>query len=834
MKRVFALALSVALASASWPAGSWAAGGHNAGRSTLRRPTPAPVVLPASAAPAAPLPGLRIEGATPIVPAAFVLPAAAKEAAALPLDASAASADTEQASPQSALAQARVALAQDDERRQAAETAKAARDATFDGSSPRTGLEAVEVRGIGHKSLLDKASYELGRLAAKVLPKRAVAWLTAPPQPQTVFSSDEYGGPQKLDLPLSGRLWYGVKWGFNMVGLTALLDFSATVLEKLLPWQLIAPDSVLGAAGRVELLARAGPKQIAQAMAESPWQFLFYNVPIATVVEEVVYRGLIFGLWLFAFKAVRPAAQKLSNFLGEVAPDDWLSLRENAQILLGWLAKISERAMPLAAAVTAVGFAASHAPAWGVSPHTLFTHLGLGLILAHIAYRTRSLSAPIAAHLVYNLLALTPALLLVHFASPLGALAYLLGVGLFSVTWLYWQWRVHKIARAAALAEARGQAAAKSRATRRVAAALALAGLVASVSVSGPITRGDIHSMAKTRPATAVLFQDSTTAAAPQQPAAEPAKPDTTAKPALPAAVSAEEMIAAVKPAVVRVETGQGLGSGFFVDARGLIFTNAHVVESVGEGGIVRVVFNDALKHPPVKAKVVAFNRGKDIALLRIQEDEHSWPTVALADPRGLREGQRVYAMGHPQGTPFSVSEGIISGLGHRGNLFVRYLQTDAAVNPGNSGGPLFNAFGQVVGMNSWGITRSGGSHGMNFAITSADLALAVKQFVETGNINSAYLGVIVNTSDPLAPEGGIRVEQVRPGSPAAVAGVKKGDILVGVNGHSFGDDPQQALDTFLRGLAGSRPGGTIVLMLERDGEMKPLHLTLGDATKKP
>ena len=268
----------------------------------------------------------------------------------------------------------------------------------------------------------------------------------------------------------------------------------------------------------------------------------------------------------------------------------------------------------------------------------------------------------------------------------------------------------------------------------------------------------------------------------------------------------------------------RGQGSGFIVSADGLILTNAHVVKDAKE---VTVRLADRREFV---AKVLGSDTATDIAVLRIPAA--ALPTVRLGDPAGLMVGDPVLAIGAPFGLEQSATAGIVSAKGRSlpGDAFVPFIQTDAAVNPGNSGGPLFDGAGNVVGINSQIYSRSGGYQGLSFAIP-IDVALKVRdQIVATGHADHARLGVTVqDLNQHLAesfglprPDGAL-VAQVDAKSPAGAAGLKAGDVILRVNGATL--DKAGALSSRI-GLA--NPGDKVKLSVWRDHAEREFDITLG------
>lgn len=271
-------------------------------------------------------------------------------------------------------------------------------------------------------------------------------------------------------------------------------------------------------------------------------------------------------------------------------------------------------------------------------------------------------------------------------------------------------------------------------------------------------------------------------------------------------------------------------GSGFIVSPDGLIMTNAHVVKGAKE---VTVKLTDRREY---RAKVLGADAKTDIAVLKI--DAKNLPTLALGNTKDLKVGEWVLAIGSPFGFESTVTAGVVSAKGRSlpDDSYVPFIQTDVAVNPGNSGGPLLNTRGEVVGINSQIYSRSGGYQGVSFAIP-IDVAVQVKdQIVATGKATHARLGVAVQEVNQAfadsfkldKPEGAL-VSNIEKGGPGDKAGLKAGDVIRKVDGQpivSSGDLPavigQQA------------PGKKVTLEVWRQGERQELSAKLGDASDKP
>src|SRR5579863_5581735 len=267
-------------------------------------------------------------------------------------------------------------------------------------------------------------------------------------------------------------------------------------------------------------------------------------------------------------------------------------------------------------------------------------------------------------------------------------------------------------------------------------------------------------------------------------------------------------------------------GSGFLISSDGLVLTNAHVVDGAKE---VTVKLSD---HREYKAKVLGADRASDIAVLKI--DGHDFPIVRLGDSDQLGVGDYVLAIGEPFGLEETATAGIVSAKGRSlpGDGYVPFIQTDAAVNPGNSGGPLFDANGSVVGINAQIYINSGGYQGVSFAIP-INLAVQVKdQIVKTGKVAHARLGVEVQTLDQSladsfkmkAPNGAL-VAKVEPDSAAAQAGLKVGDVILEFNGNPIVDAGQLSAR-----VGAAAPGDKVSLKVWRDGRETTLNATVGSA----
>jgi serine protease Do len=270
----------------------------------------------------------------------------------------------------------------------------------------------------------------------------------------------------------------------------------------------------------------------------------------------------------------------------------------------------------------------------------------------------------------------------------------------------------------------------------------------------------------------------------------------------------------------------QGQGSGFIVSADGIVLTNAHVVRGASE---VTVKLTDRREF---RAKVLGADATTDIAVLRIEAKGR--PGVTTGAPARSRAGDWVLAIGSPFGFENSVSVGVVSAKGRTlpGETYVPFIQTDVAVNPGNSGGPLFNLAGEVIGINSQIYSRSGGYQGLSFAIP-IDVALRVKeQIVATGKASHARLGVTVqDVNQALAQSFGLKraegalVSTVQPGGAAARAGLQPGDVVLKFDGKPIGSASELSAQ-----VGQTAPGTRARLEIWRRSESKEVVATLGTA----
>ena len=272
----------------------------------------------------------------------------------------------------------------------------------------------------------------------------------------------------------------------------------------------------------------------------------------------------------------------------------------------------------------------------------------------------------------------------------------------------------------------------------------------------------------------------------------------------------------------------RGEGSGFIVGSDGVILTNAHVVANADK---VTVKLKDRREF---EAKVLGQDEASDVAVIKIEAKD--LPTVRFGDPRTIKVGEWVVAIGAPFGFDNSVTAGIVSALGRNlpDDSYVPFIQTDVAVNPGNSGGPLFNLNGEVIGMNSQIYSRSGGYEGISFAIP-IDVAMNVsRQLQASGHVTRGRLGVGIQDVDQALAQSfgldvprGALVSNVEDGGPADKAGLKAGDVIL-----AFGDQPIETAGQLPSIVAAVAPGRKVELKVWRDQSAREISVTLGEAPK--
>jgi putative serine protease PepD len=263
-------------------------------------------------------------------------------------------------------------------------------------------------------------------------------------------------------------------------------------------------------------------------------------------------------------------------------------------------------------------------------------------------------------------------------------------------------------------------------------------------------------------------------------------------------------------------QTQQAQGSGFVYDSSGRIITNQHVVDGATS---ISVRFWNGKTY---KAEVVGSDPSTDLAVIKVNAPVSLLTPLALADSSAVAVGDNVVAIGSPFGLENTVTSGIVSAL-HRqmtspNNFSIDdSIQTDAAINHGNSGGPLLNAEGQVIGVNAQIESDSGGNDGVGFAIPSNTVKSIVSELISTGKAEHSYLGVSVETVN-----GAVRITQVRAGTPAADAGLQAGDRIVSVDGKQIA-----SADGLTSAIAAKKPGDTVSVTYSRGGQSHTLEIKL-------
>ncbi len=281
---------------------------------------------------------------------------------------------------------------------------------------------------------------------------------------------------------------------------------------------------------------------------------------------------------------------------------------------------------------------------------------------------------------------------------------------------------------------------------------------------------------------------------------------------------------------------GQSLGSGFFISADGYVVTNNHVVAPPTDGRGARGTVEEITVTLPdgteYDAELVGTDPQSDLAVLKVNRRE-DFPFVRFGDSSQARAGDWVMAIGNPFGLGGTVTSGIVSAIQRntgQGGAYDRYIQTDASINRGNSGGPLFDMQGNVIGINNAIFSPSGGSVGIGFAIPAEIAAPIVEQLKAGREIERGYLGVSIQpVTEDLASSLGLPrnrgeiVQRVEPDEAADKAGIQPGDIVLTVNREEV--TPSQTLSYLV---ANIRPGTTIPVTLLRDGERRTVNLTVG------
>lgn len=270
-------------------------------------------------------------------------------------------------------------------------------------------------------------------------------------------------------------------------------------------------------------------------------------------------------------------------------------------------------------------------------------------------------------------------------------------------------------------------------------------------------------------------------------------------------------------------EVPRGVGSGFIISADGFVLTNAHVVEGSDD---VYVTLTDKREY---KAKIIGVDKRTDVAVVKIEGS--NLPRLMIGDPNKLRVGEWVIAIGSPFGLDNTVTAGIISAKARDTGEYLPLIQTDVAVNPGNSGGPLINMRGEVVGINSQIYSRSGGYMGISFAVPIDEAMRVAEQLRTSGRVTRGRIGVQIGevTKDVaeslgLARAQGALIQRVEPGAPAEKGGLEAGDIILKFNGTSI-----EKSSDLPRLVGATKPGTRATLTVWRKGVSKDVTLTIAE-----
>ena len=271
-------------------------------------------------------------------------------------------------------------------------------------------------------------------------------------------------------------------------------------------------------------------------------------------------------------------------------------------------------------------------------------------------------------------------------------------------------------------------------------------------------------------------------------------------------------------------EADRGVGSGFIIESNGLILTNAHVVEGANT---IYVTLTDKREY---KAKLLGSDKRTDVAVLKIEARD--LPKLPLGDSSKVRVGEWVLAIGSPFGLENTVTAGIVSAKSRDTGDYLPFIQTDVAVNPGNSGGPLLNTAGQAIGINSQIFSRSGGYMGISFAIPMDEAMRVADQLRTNGKMTRGRIGVALGEitkeiaeSLGLGKPRGAYVRNVEPGGPAAAGGIESGDVILSFNGRDI------AKSTDLpRAVGETKPGTSSSVQVWRKGATKDLTVTVADS----
>lgn len=303
--------------------------------------------------------------------------------------------------------------------------------------------------------------------------------------------------------------------------------------------------------------------------------------------------------------------------------------------------------------------------------------------------------------------------------------------------------------------------------------------------------------------------------------------------------LSTTEIVQQVSPAVVSVYVMEHVGgttsplftgSGFIVSSEGYVVTNEHVVTEVSEGADYDIIVVVPGYDIPIDATLVGTDVQTDIAVLKLDEQGEEFPYVTLGDSDMLQVGELVVAIGNPLGRlQGTVTVGVVSALDRQINnngYTLDLLQTDASINSGNSGGPLINSFGEVIGVTNAKISTG---EGLGFAIPISDVADEIQSIINYGYVaNRPYLGITVGNVASDAYYGaveGVYVAEVDPGSPAEEAGMQEGDMIISMDGVAI-----EMTDDIIDVRNQHVPGDEIEVVVERNGRQIELNLVIGDS----
>ncbi len=265
-------------------------------------------------------------------------------------------------------------------------------------------------------------------------------------------------------------------------------------------------------------------------------------------------------------------------------------------------------------------------------------------------------------------------------------------------------------------------------------------------------------------------------------------------------------------------QTTQAEGTGFVYDAKGDIVTNEHVVAGASS---ITVHFKDGTT---AKATLVGSDASSDVAVIKVSVDSSKLHPLTIGDSSTVQPGQAVVAIGSPFGLPETMTSGIVSAIDRTITAPNNYsiagaIQTDAPINHGNSGGPLLNASGEVIGVNAQIESDSGGNDGVGFALPINAVKSVANTLISGGKVQHAYLGITVGN----ASGGGAQVGRVVSGSPADTAGLKAGDMITAIDGKSI-----TSADDLTATMSAHAPGDKVTLTVTRSGSTKSIVVTLG------